>query len=186
MRPGGQNAKGGAFERLVCRRLTEWITGTPTPEVLWRSATSGAKATVDRAAGRESHMGGDLVAIHPKGQPFIDKYSVECKDRKSYGRLENLVVGKGELLQWWLQCAEDANHSQRMPLLIYKGNRTPIYIAHWINMGFVIPRLTFKCPFFSDWDVGIVLFDDWLAQNKWRGGGGVQVGAGGKLTKVGS
>ncbi len=55
MRKGGSPSKGGGFERLICRKFTKWLTGNDQPEVLWRSATSGAKATQDAKAGR--HLG---------------------------------------------------------------------------------------------------------------------------------
>ena len=163
---GKSNAKGSSFERLICRRLTEWITGKPIPEIFWRSATSGAKATVDRKAGRDSNMGGDIVAIDPAGQPFIDRYSVECKNRKSYGRLENVIAGKGELLEWWVQCARDAELAEKIPLLIYKAKGTPVYIAHPMCVGFAEPRLVFTCTGYNE-GVGIVLFEDWLWVNRW-------------------
>lgn len=159
MKPGGANAKGGAFERLICRKLTEWITGKPKPEIFWRSATSGAKATVEHKAGRDSHMGGDLVTIHPKGQPFIDQFSVELKHRKSYGKMESLIEGKGALLEWWNQCEEDAIRSSRYPLLIFKANRTPIYVAHvvpWRRRGLKFSDLE------SHHEVCIVTLDCWL------------------------
>ena len=160
------NAKGSSFERLICRKLTEWVTGSPTPEIFWRSATSGAKATQDRKAGRGSNMGGDLVAIHPLGQPFIDRYSVECKDRKSYGKLENLIDGKGELLEWWGQCVRDATASERYPLLIYKAKNTPIYVAHPLDIALAVPRLSFFCTVYNG-GVGIVLFEEWMKYNRW-------------------
>ena len=160
------NAKGSSFERLVCRKLTEWITGSQTPEIFWRSATSGAKATQDRKVGRASHMGGDIVAVNGAGRAFLDTFSVECKDRQSYGGLENLIVGKGELLKWWTQCAEDAQKSQRGPLLIYKALRTPIYVAYRLDQS-CAPRgrtLIFLCPVYNT-SVGISVFEDWLKAN---------------------
>ncbi len=160
------NAKGSAFERLVCRKLTEWITGSPTPEIFWRSATSGAKATQDRKAGRKSNMGGDIVAVAPEGQQFINRYSIECKDRKTYGKLESIAEGWGPLLKWWVQCANDAKQTERLPLMIYKAKGTPLNIAHLINTGFREPRLFFNCPVYNE-GVGIVLFEEWLAGNKW-------------------
>ncbi len=166
---GKSNAKGSEFERLVCRKLTEWVTGSPTPEIFWRSAVSGAKATQDRKAGRASNMGGDIVAVHPAGQPFMERFSVECKNRKTYGRLENLIdcKSKGEFLQWWWQCAEDASLAAKLPLLIYKAKGTPIYIAFHTNKGFKVPRLVYNCPVYNE-SVGITLFEHWLKQNPWK------------------
>ena len=181
MRKGGSNSKGGEFERLVCRMFTKWLTGNERPEVLWRSATSGAKATQDAKAGRQSKMGGDLVAIAPEGQPLIDVFSIECKDRKSYGKIEGFFQEQGEIWEWWGQCVNDADISNREPLMVFKGYRTPIYIAYCID---IIDDLFVGYP---DRlvkqegelrDIGIAVFDDWLEHYKpkhlfshpWNGG----------------
>ncbi len=58
--------KGGEYERLICRDLTTWVDPTREkgkPELFWRSATSGAKATQDTKAGRKANQGGDIIAI---------------------------------------------------------------------------------------------------------------------------
>lgn len=179
------NSKGSAFERLVCRRLTELVTGSPTPEIFWRSATSGAKATVDRAAGRESNMGGDIVAIDPKGQPFLNKFSVECKDRASFGKMDSLIQGKGELLAWWRQCAEDAKASRRYPLMIFKALRTQVYVAWLVGTAFT-PRggryIVFRCPVYNE-DVSVGLFEEWIEMNDWNPKNTVSLRANGEWVK---
>ena len=126
----GGSAKGSDFERLVCRRLTYWITGQEKPEIFWRSATSGAKATRESQDGRDSHMGGDIVAVHPDGYPFVELFSVECKNRKEFGRIENVLVdeGKSPFMQWWKDCEADAYNSGKVPLLIFKGKWTPTLV----------------------------------------------------------
>lgn len=113
-------AKGSEFERQVCRQLTEWVTGKRRPEIFWRSATSGAKATSEIKAGRRSHMGGDIVAIHPEGQWFTTLFSVECKNRKSFGALPYFLLGEVALYEWWARCCLDAVSTTRVPLLIFR------------------------------------------------------------------
>ncbi len=160
--------KGGEFERLICRMFTKWLTGNERPEVLWRSATSGAKATQDAKAGRQSKMGGDLVAIASEGQPLVDVFSIECKDRKSYGKIEGFFKEQGEVWQWWGQCVHDAEVSNREPLMVFKGNRTPIYIMYCIDFFDGYPLFTDHPPNRlikqegGLRDIGIVLFEDWL------------------------
>lgn len=163
------NAKGGEFERLICRMFTKWLTGSERPEVIWRSATSGAKATQDVKAGRRSNMGGDFVAIAPEGQPLINAFSIEAKDRKSYGKIEGFFQEQGEIWEWWGQCVNDAEVSGREPLMVFKGYRTPIYAMYCIGIiddiclshGFVAPDRLVKQENGLR-DIGIALFDDWL------------------------
>lgn len=128
-KPGRSNAKGGGFERKICRALTKWITGHEHPEIFWRSATSGAKATQDAKKGHKSKMGGDIVAVDSKGQWFTDGFSIECKNRKSFGHLDLLFEGRGKFLEWWGQCCSDADRAGKMPLMIFKRLQGPVLVA---------------------------------------------------------
>ena len=162
---GKSNAKGSLFEREVCRQLTEWVTGSRTPEIFWRSATSGAKATQDYKAGRASKMGGDIIAVDPRGQPFIDRFSVECKDRASYGRLELVLEGRGQLNEWWEQCRMDALRSKRKPFMVFKQLRSKIYLMY---NRYDLPLYCNDICRNIEWmDSGghivtMVVFEDWL------------------------
>ena len=147
MKPGQSNAKGGEFERWVCRELTRWITGKPKPELFWRSATSGAKATQDAKKGVKSKMGGDLVAIDAAGQWFMDCFSLECKDRHEYGNLDMLFTGQGDFLKWWEQCCNDALRVNKVPMMVVKRyRRDPLVVfPMWMeNVSNPSPGMTFE------------------------------------------
>ncbi len=120
-------AKGSVFERDICRILTQWVIGQPKPEIFWRSATSGAKATVEHKAGRTSHMGGDIVSVHPDGNWLMERFSIECKNRKSMGTLPHFLLGTANMLDWWNQCVEDANIHGKIPWLIFKQKGSKVY-----------------------------------------------------------
>lgn len=127
MKKGGGKTKGCEFERTICRRLTYWITGEEKPEIFWRSASSGAKATQDEKSGVKSKMGGDIVSVADEGSWLTNTFSIECK---SYHQVDFkcLLLGKGNIISWWDQCKRDAVLSNKFPMLIFKGNRTPVYI----------------------------------------------------------
>lgn len=161
-----RGAKGSVFERKVCRMLTEWVDPKRVggkPEMFWRSATSGAKATQDHKAGHQSKMGGDIIAVEPEGQFLVDLFSVECKDRKGYGALELIMEGKGQLAEWWEQCVGDAERSLRMPFLVFKKLHSSIYLLHRVDDFDVHDHCTD-----IRWDdefareVRMVLFEVWL------------------------
>lgn len=128
------NEKGGEFERSICRRLSRWITGNEHPELFWRSATSGAKAVSDSKAGRKAHMGGDIMAVLPEGQWFTSRFSVECKDRADFGRIDLLLhpspnIGKIEFWHWWLGCCSDADRDGKIPIMFFKRLHNPILVS---------------------------------------------------------
>ena len=165
MKPGQANAKGGSFERWVCRQLTKWITGQEKPELFWRSATSGAKATVDARRGIKSKMGGDLIAVDSKGQWFIDCFSLECKDRADYGNLDLLFAGQGDFLKWWGQCNRDAIRANKVPMMIVKRlRRKPLLVVPaWIGRtvgGLSGPEM--EMDGFDKFGFTIYLFSNWM------------------------
>lgn len=165
--PRASNKKGGEFERMVCRCLTWWITGKERPEIFWRSATSGAKATQEMKRGHKTKQGGDIIAIDPKGQWFIDLFSVECKDRKDFGNLDLVLERQGVWIQWWDQCCDDADKVGKHPLLIFHRKLRPVMIAHLASpyMGDFGPPWHMKLTLSYKHVVVVSPFEEWLAHN---------------------
>ena len=170
--------KGGEFERLVCRALTTWIDPTREngkPELFWRSATSGAKATQDTKAGRKANQGGDLIAIADEvlGTSHFwltGAFSIECKDRADYGNLDLLFTGQGDFLEWWKKARSDANRTNRIPMMICKRLRKPtlLVLPMWVPTvlrGLPGPSIIVET---EDTEPGIViyLFNSWLRGTK--------------------
>lgn len=77
---GRGKSKGNAFEREICRMLSEWWTDGKDDGIFWRSDSSGARATV-RSRKDKATFGqyGDITAIDPCGQPLIDLCTIEVK-----------------------------------------------------------------------------------------------------------
>lgn len=128
MKPGMGKNKGGEFERLICRKLTKWVTGKEDPLIFWRSASSGAHATQKNKAGKESKMYGDIMSIDPAGDFLTNKYVIECKHYKNYCFEDFLVLDKGKVADWWKQVEGDALKADKEPMLIFKRNNYPILI----------------------------------------------------------
>ncbi len=173
MKPGGGALKGSHFERSICRSLTTWHDPKRKkgkPELFWRSATSGAKATVDRKAGRRANQGGDIIAVEDEALGtdhfwFTQTFSVECKDRADYGNLDLLFYDRGDFLKWWYQCTGDAEKAEKLPLLIFKRLRKDIMIAHWRH-PFINEPLWYMSFSRGLEDVIIISrFSDWLEVN---------------------
>ncbi len=74
------SAKGGQFERRVCKQLSMWWTDGERDDVFWRTNASGGRAT-QRAKTNRVTFGqvGDVQANDPIGQPLIDLCVLELK-----------------------------------------------------------------------------------------------------------
>ena len=120
--------KGQAFERLVCRQLSLWVSGGKQDDLFWRSAISGGRATVRAAKGIATHVGGDICSTHPDGHKLTNRYFIECKHRKSLD-LHAFMFGKGRLFLYWLVARRQAIQHRRIPLLIAKQNNTPTLVV---------------------------------------------------------
>ena len=130
MRPGGSKAKGGTFERLICVKLSKWLTNGEKEDCLWRSAMSGGRATVGRRRGVDlDSQSGDLSAISPEGHWLTDKFSIECKSYANI-HISSLIFGtKGGIIEFWKQCKRDAALATRLPMLIAKQNRQDVLLC---------------------------------------------------------
>jgi len=166
MRPGGGKNKGSDFERLICRRLSKWIQGSELPELFWRSASSGAKATMDHRRGKIAKMYGDIIAIDEKSYWFGDLFVIECKFYKEFD-FGKMLQKKGKILEWWEQVCRDAELAGKFPFLIFKRNQYPIYVMYNLRIEEIINDLNysrFKFDFYVQWSYysTISLLEDWL------------------------
>lgn len=72
--------KGSSWEREICKQLSLWWTYGKDEDVFWRTAGSGARATV-RSKQNKNTFGqhGDIQATNPTGQRLIDVCCIELK-----------------------------------------------------------------------------------------------------------
>lgn len=72
--------KGNSFERKLCVLLSRWWTNGSRPDVFWRTASSGGRATQRAKAGDDTrNQYGDVGITDPIGQPFLDFCTIELK-----------------------------------------------------------------------------------------------------------
>ena len=127
------NAKGGSFERLICRQLSLWWTNGERDDVFWRNRVKVTSKTPNA----ERQLG-DISALHTIGLSFIETINVEMKcgygkkkgkAAPSWGVLGLIDSNQEEhlLQKFWNQCITDANLSNRIPWLIFKRDfREPV------------------------------------------------------------
>src|SRR5687768_2048686 len=97
MKSGGAHAKGADFERLICERLSLWVSNRKREDVFWRSAMSGGRANLKsrRKHGMEfSAQSGDITAIHELGHALLAMFVLECKFYRDIG-VEQAAYGYG-------------------------------------------------------------------------------------------
>ena len=71
-------AKGGDFERVICKRLGLWWA--ERDDIFWRSSNSGGRATIRRKVGKKTvGQCGDVAATDPIGLPLLDLVTIEIK-----------------------------------------------------------------------------------------------------------
>lgn len=160
MRKGGGKAKGSAFEREVCRRLSLWVSSGRQEDVFWRSAMSGGRSTVAKIKGKRlAAQAGDISCIHPIGQHFADTFLVECKNYRDLNFI-GLLSGKGNLLKFWDSTRKEASHYNKYPLLVAKQNQHPTFACLDADGVYVLnTQYLFSLPQYGLW---ITLFNDML------------------------
>ena len=149
-------AKGGDFEREICKQLSLWWTKGERDDVFWRTSGSGARATVRAKKGLNTSLShGDITAIDPIGVPFIQRVTVEIKrgynDSSIAAMLDKPKTAKAQpwevFLQqavssaqeagtvwWWLICKRD-----RKETLLYMPARM---VRDFDKLG-MLPRAYF-------------------------------------------
>jgi hypothetical protein len=133
MRPGGGKAKGNSFEGQVAKKLSAALA----PLNFIRSPGSGA-----RVGGKNFEKFGemfgedalkifvaDVVPINEKKEGITFLHSIECKFYKTPDSFTQLVAGTANVFKWFEESVEDAKKTNKNPILIFKWNNTPIFVA---------------------------------------------------------
>lgn len=85
-------AKGGQFERDFSRQLSLWWTKGERDDIFWRTAGSGARATVRTKKGKSTAgQYGDITATDPDGKLLIDNILFELKNGYPDAEIEKLL-----------------------------------------------------------------------------------------------
>jgi len=130
MRPGGGKGKGAAFERHVCHRLSYWLSGGRRTDLLWRSAMSGGRATVQLAQGKVNlSQSGDLSAISEGAYAFCEKNFIECKHYKDLQLGRSILLGRGGLAAFWRITRREAAKYGKAPVMVAKQNLYPAIVV---------------------------------------------------------
>lgn len=126
-------AKGSGFEGTVAKKLTEALK----PLNFIRTPGSGARVggknfeTIGKMFGEDALkiFVGDVVPVNERQEGIRFAHSIECKFYATPDGFTALVAGKANLFKWFQEAVDDAAKVGKNPMLIFKWNHTPIYVA---------------------------------------------------------
>jgi hypothetical protein len=152
-------AKGSAFERQICAKLSLWVSGGTNKDLYWRSSMSGGRATIHVGKGRVNRQAGDICAVAPEGHTLTDQFFIECKAVRDLNLTGFVLSNVGPLAKYWTICVTQAATHKRSPLLIAKQNNHPIMVVSILDAFTVVPdRVEFHRP--GDRAYQLCRFDD--------------------------
>jgi len=142
-------AKGGGFEGEMSKEFSLYLTHMKTEDGVWRTESSGARATQKQKAKQKlirPDMFGDITYTIPETKFWFDIFSIECKTgyaKKTKSKkkqsttltmwsIMDLIDSQQKMTmfhEFWNQCLNDAINSDREPMLIFRRNRRSPCIA---------------------------------------------------------
>lgn len=126
MKAGGGKGKGAAFEREVCKRLSLWLSHGLRDDLLWRSAMSGGRATIQLRSNKINRaQSGDISAVDQLAYAFCDRNFVEIKHYGDLSIARGLVSQVGALYNFWVVACREALRYNQQPVLIARQNLYP-------------------------------------------------------------
>jgi hypothetical protein len=150
--------KGSAFERLLCRKLSLWLSHGERSDLLWRSSMSGGRATLQLAKDEVNRaQSGDLTAIARDAYRFCDRTFIEAKHYRDLAIARGLLCDTGRLAGFWKNTVAAAAKYDKTPLLIARQNRYPIIAITGATVFACPPVLTLH-----GWSAQLYLLDDAL------------------------
>lgn len=162
MTGAGAKDKGSAFERLVCRLLSEWLSFGQRKDLFTRNVLSGGAFTVAAAKNQKFGNPGDVSASHPLAHAFCEKYLVEAKHWRNLG-LDTALwhMDAGDLRKAIIKAKKQSDQSDRGLLFVARQNNRPTLLFTPMSLE---PRVPFYHLLWSG-EICCCLFDDFLKLN---------------------
>lgn len=132
-----KSKKGSKFERDMCKLLSLWFSHEERDDIFWRTAGSGARATVrmKNKGVMTADSAGDISAIHPSGKALTRMCIFELKrgysqKNRSAGIslltiVDKLVKEKDPILiQWFAKLEQELkDHDRKFGFIIFQRDR---------------------------------------------------------------
>ena len=124
--------KGNNFERDMSRLLSLWWTKGKRDDAIWRSASSGALATIGK--GRYLAHTGDFTATDAEAAPLFDKVIIEAKRGYSRFSVQDLLDvpatsrAKNPVYEMMAKLTEACSTQKKSGLLLWKRDRRDLLV----------------------------------------------------------
>ena len=156
-------SKGSGFENVIAKLLSK----TFAPLNFMRSPGSGARVggknfeTFGKMFGEDALkiFTSDVVCLNERDTGIEFLHSIECKFYKTPDSFPSLFTGKANIYGWFKESEVDAVKTGKNPVLIFKWNNTPIFIA--LSKDTVIPEGINKIILINS--IQVCILDDLLA-----------------------
>lgn len=133
LKPGMGKSKGNGFENTVAKMLTKALQ----PLNFIRTPGSGARvggknfATIGAMFGEEALkiFVGDVVPVNERQTGLTFLHSIECKFYQNQDTFTGLSSGSANVFKWYEEAVIDAAKINKIPMLIFKWNRTDIFVC---------------------------------------------------------
>lgn len=123
--------KGGAYERIIARKLSLWISEGRSKSLLGRSSGSGGTSTVSIKKGiMNKEQALDISTVSAEGDRLISRCCIECKFYKDLGLAKFLMGSDSLLMGFWIETVDKAAEVDKFPILIAKQNYFPDIIVY--------------------------------------------------------
>ena len=177
--------KGSAFEREFCKDLSLWWSLGEREDIFWRSSNSGGRATVRSYVGKTTAgQYGDVAAIDPIGNPFLELVTIELKRGYSIFTIQDVFDKKPKAAQqqwstWYEQTVTSAKNagSHSWLLITRRDQRDPlvympsIFYKQLCDVGCFnvepVPCVNFTCDVRTNLDIdnspslAMMRWEDW-------------------------
>lgn len=129
MKATAAREKGNEFERLMCKRMSLWLSAGQRRDLFMRNVASGGAFTLSARRGSPSGVGGDMMAVHPLAHDFLEVFLTEYKHWRDLNFEAALWMNRGEFAQVLTKAERQAIAAQRHYFIVAKQNhRAPILL----------------------------------------------------------
>ena len=125
--------KGNGFEGTIAKTLSKALA----PLNFIRTPGSGARVggknfeTIGKMFGEDALkiFVGDVVPVNERQEGVRFNHSIECKFYATQDPFTSMVAGTANVFKWFKEAVDDASKIDKSPMLIFKWNHTPIFVA---------------------------------------------------------
>lgn len=165
---------GNSWEREFCKILSKWVSPQSEDLLFWRSASSGALATIRSKKKLNSiNMDGDITCLDPQYAELTKKVYFECKTVKANDFNFWDSPKSNYIYHAIIETFENAFILNKIPFLAIKvrNNKTPKLIVipeSLLNELKILPNYSIWRINKSNYSFAIMKMDTFFQNNKWE------------------